>query len=167
MATGVEATILVKVKQTASGRINNTTGSKKSGTSTTKNSVSAKNEDLDGATGALIIQGVKQVVAELGSLALDQFNRYMSLTDNIQAQRNLTNATNIISRSVNIGSSIVQGALIGGVVGITVATTTSAISLGIDIWKNYQAQQDNMNKLQVQLDYSRERSGYSLTSGGR
>lgn len=64
-------------------------------------------------------------------------------------------------------SAIVQAGMVGGPIGVAFASVASAITLGYDIYRNYQAQQDTVNKLQVQLDYSRERSGYSLTSGGR
>lgn len=168
MASRSGATIYVKVSETQNAMSTIDTGSKEIKTKQQKNKASLDSKgNSNSATGALMLQYATQMANEVISAGLDQLNRYLTLSDNIQAQRNITNASNFISKSISIGSAIVQAGMVGGPIGVAFASVASAITLGYDIYRNYQAQQDTVNKLQVQLDYSRERSGYSLTSGGR
>lgn len=101
------------------------------------------------------------------NMAVHQFGMWLSLSDNIQAQRNIADASNFISKSISVANGLIQGYSAAGIPGLIVASFVEMTKLGVEIFKNYQQQEIQINQLQVQLDYSRERSGYSLTSGGR
>ena len=103
---------------------------------------------------------VKNVTIGYATYAI---NRNFKLTDNYLGQQNLNIAKSIAGKFEKIGMATASGAMMGGGVGaiaaLVVSTITTAIETGFDVW-NIQLRQ-----MDAQLQYSRQRAGYSLTAG--
>lgn len=97
--------------------------------------------------------------------ALYGINKHLELTDDYVSQRYLNAGMNVIGRAVSMGSSIVAGANVGGVVGAIIGAVFAVGDLAFDIFKNYDKQNILIKQLDAQLQYQRQRAGYSLTSG--
>ena len=101
-----------------------------------------------------------------------QINRYFNLTDNYIAKQNMDIALNVINKVWDIGASIYTGAKVGSaagpvgaIIGAVLSAGVSFVSTGLQINHNYEQQQINLNKMDVQLQFNRQRAGYSLTAG--
>lgn len=102
-----------------------------------------------------------------------EMNKQFVLNDDYVSQRKVTALKNITSRALSIGTSIVSGAKagsmvlpgVGTAVGAITMAVVSAINLGVDIYQNYDQANIGLRQRNAQLDFTRERAGYSLTSG--
>lgn len=92
-------------------------------------------------------------------------NRYFNLTDDYIGQRNTNIAKNIINKSITGLTTIATGFAMGGPIGASIAAVGFALTLGLDIANNYIEQGDKLRQMNYQLDFSRVRAGFSLTSG--
>lgn len=109
-----------------------------------------------------IINQSKSIIKEESKYWLD---RKFNLEDDYVSQRNVNIASNIISRAIGDIGSIASATMIAGPVGFAVASVMVGVGLITDIVKNYQQQSDNIRIMNNQLNFSRVRSGYSLTAG--
>ena len=139
---------------------------------TTKKKPSEPKNDLDSklTLGNLLENKVFQSAVDnaktlLTEGALYGINKHLSLTDDYISQRYLKAGINVISRAVSIGSSIVAGATVGGLVGAVIGAVFAVGDLAFDIFKNYDQQNIMLRQMDAQLQYQRQRAGYSLTSG--
>lgn len=128
-----------------------------------KNKTQKEKTDYLGAT--LVNQAWGYVKADILKIANYEINKWFSLNDDYIGQRTLTNALNVIGRAKNIAGTIAAGVMVGGVVGGAIALVGSVASLGIDIAQNYDRQNILLRQMDAQLDYQRQRAGFSLTSG--
>ena len=102
---------------------------------------------------------------EVVNFADYMFQRHMKLNDDYIGQRNYTAAKNIVGRIGSVGTAIASGFATAGPVGAVIAGALSVAAIGVDIAENYIQQNDNIQKMELNLSFNRMRSGYSLTSG--
>ena len=118
------------------------------------------------ATAAVIaVSAAKEAAKLVVSFGDYVFERHMKLNDDYIGQRNYTAAKNIIGRIASVGTAIGSGFVHGGPVGAVIAGVLSVAAIGVDIAQNYMQQNDNIQKMELNLSFNRMRSGYSLTSG--
>lgn len=116
-----------------------------------------------------VFQYIKQqVVTE----AKYQINKYFVTHDDYVGQRNMNIALGLVGDAVSFGSSIASGAITGSVfgpvgtaVGAVVGAMTSALTKGIGVYNTLDSQSLLVSQNNAQLAFTRQRSGYSLTSG--
>lgn len=109
-----------------------------------------------------IINQSKSIIKEESKYWLD---RKFNLEDDYVSQRNVNIASNIINRAIGDIGSVASATMIAGPVGFVISSVAVGVSLITDIVKNYQQQSDNIRIMNNQLNFSRVRSGYSLTAG--
>ena len=122
---------------------------------------------------SLISRGVSQISNIVIGEAKYEINRYFQLTDDYFGQQDMNIALNVLNKVVDVGSSIYTGATlgysvggpIGAVIGGVVGAGISAISTIMDVERNYNKQIIALNKMDAQLQFNRQRAGYSLTAG--
>lgn len=96
-----------------------------------------------------------------------EINRELTLTDNYIGQRTLNNTIQVINKVRSVATSTVQGAMVGGWVGAAIMAFVDIAGTGIDIYQNYDQESIKIKQMDAQLQFSRQRAGYSLTSGSR
>ena len=129
----------------------------------TKNKVQTQKTDYVGSV--VVNQAwniVKQGITQIGNY---EINKWFSLNDDYIGQRNLNNALNVISKAKNIGMTVAGGFVVGGPIGAAVAGLGSLILTGIDVAQHIDRQNLQLRQMDAQLQYQRQRAGYSLTSG--
>lgn len=129
----------------------------------TKNKVKKQQTDYIGAT--LVNQAWQYVKTDITKIANYEINKWFSLRDDYIGQRTVNTALNFISRAKNMVSTIAAGAVLAGGAGAAIALVGSFATLGIDIAQNYDRERIMLKQMDAQLDYQRQRAGYSLTSG--
>ena len=97
--------------------------------------------------------------------AIYETEKYFTLTDNVQAKRDVGIASNVIKRVSNIGQATYFGATVGGWVGAIIGAVVGVTKEGIDIYQGYDQQTIKLKQMSEQLEYTRQRVGYSLTAG--
>lgn len=153
-------------KQSGNNRtvINTRTGKAKS-----QNEVAKENEKASSISNFVNSSVVMSSAKRLGSILLDEAlyeqRKYYDLTDNVEGKRDLNIAVGLIHRGASIASATIIGAKTAGVAGAVVGFSIGAIREGISIYQGYDQQNIQLRQLQTQLAYTRERAGYSLTSG--
>ena len=143
--------------------INTKTGEKKSQEKVKKETT--KTDLVNHALNNYVIGQAKKVGQTLLSEALYEVNKYFDLTDNVEGKRNLNIAVGMVHRGATVLTSTLIGAQIGGVPGAVVGFVASSINEAINIYQGYDPQNIQLRQLNTQLEYTRERAGYSLTSG--
>ena len=131
-----------------------------------------KTDNLGQVTSILLNQAFENVKNELISEVNYEINKHFNLTDDYIGQRKLNVAKNVVSRATGIIATIGASAKIGSVagpvgtiVGAVVGTTIAGVQLGVDIYQNYDQANIHLRQMEAQLNYTRQRVGYSLTSG--
>lgn len=122
------------------------------------------NSNLSKMAALLLHEAFKYAKQEVTQIASYEVNKYFNLRDDYIGQRNLTVAKNVISKAVGMGTAIAGGFVLGGVVGSAIALIGTTASLGIEIAQNYDQENIKLRQMNAQLEYSRLRAGYSLTS---
>ena len=74
-------------------------------------------------------------------------------------------AFSMANKAVSLGASVAMGATVGGPVGAIAALAVSTISMGVSVYNTLDAQNLKVDQMNAQLAFTRQRSGYSLTSG--
>ena len=99
------------------------------------------------------------------SEALYESEKYFNLTDNVQGKRNLNIARQNVERVWGIAQDTIAGAKAGGLVGAIIGFTAGLTEAGVKIYQGYDQQSIKIRQMEEQLDYTRQRVGYSLTVG--
>lgn len=131
---------------------------------------------IDAVNTAVLSNMIKRTAKQFLNMTIGetkyQLNKYFNLTDNYLAKQDLNIALNIINKVWDTGASIYAGIKVGSaagpagsVVGAILAASVSLVSTVQQINHNYEQQQINLNKMDVQLQFNRQRAGYSLTAG--
>lgn len=110
-------------------------------------------------------QARQYVKADINRIATYEINKWFTLNDDYIGQRNVNAALNVISKAKSIYTTVAAGVVVGGAVGGIIAAVGSLLTLGIDIAQNYDRQNIQIKQMDAQLQYQRQRAGYSLTSG--
>ena len=122
------------------------------------------NSNLSKIATALLHEAYNYAKQEVVQIASYEVNKYFNLRDDYVGQRNLTIAKNVISKAVGMGTAIAGGFVLGGAAGGAIALIGTTASLGIEIAQNYDQENIKLRQMNAQLEYSRMRAGYSLTS---
>ena len=96
-----------------------------------------------------------------------QINRYFSLTDNYLGQQDLRIALSVLNKIGGIVSSTIMAGSVAGPAGAIITLIGSLTTTAQSIYHNYDQQIIQLAKMNAQLEFNRERSGYSLTAGSR
>lgn len=121
----------------------------------------------------LINQAWEHFKQDTTRIAEYEINKWFNLNDDYIGQRNLTAAKNIIGRAKSAATSIVAGIMVGASVGGHVGAIAGGVlaaaqqvaALVTDIAQNYDQQNIRIRQMDAQLQFSRQRVGFSLTSG--
>lgn len=131
---------------------------------TTSNVSKIDNSNISTTTSVLLNQALESAKQDINRIVSYEIQKNFNLTDNYIGERNLNNAKQVVSRASKIGVSIATGFATGGIVGAIVVAGLEAISLGIDTYQNQENQNIKLRQNDLQLSFSRQRSGYSLIS---
>lgn len=116
------------------------------------------------AIGSIVMHKAYDIVKEdVKRVASYEIQKWTNLNDDYIAQRNLTTATNVISRAKSSATAIIGASMVNPVLGVVVAIGQIA-TLAIDIWQNYDQQNILLRQLDANLSFNRVRAGFSLTS---
>lgn len=101
-----------------------------------------------------------------------EINKHFDLTDDYEGKRDFNIAVGVFSKVKNVATSTATGALagakfgpVGAVVGAVVGFGGSTIGEIINTYQAFDKQNITMQQRNQQLAYTRQRAGYSLTSG--
>lgn len=97
--------------------------------------------------------------------ALYQMKRHFDLTDDVRGRRNLNIANTLVKKAGTLGLSIGFGFVAGGVVGAVVSGVSTMASQFLTSTHDIMEQDIEVKKTQAQLEYSRQKVGYSLSAG--
>lgn len=167
MAEESEVVIRIKNEQVTNANVgdnqkidsSDVTGSKKT---------EAANSSVKSAFVLSQIQKSAKSLANIGvGVVQYRINRYLTLTDNYLAQQDMDIALNNISMAAGVAMNIVGGAMVGGPWAAAAVAVVEATKIGFNIFRNFDQQQLMLTAMNAQLDFSRERAGYSLTSGSK
>lgn len=145
-----------------SGSIENKTAKEKQ--AEPKNDVKEEDKAPTIFTNVLASQIFSQVKEQIAETALYGINRHLALTDDYIGERQLNAGLNVINRTISSASIVAFGASLGPV-GIALGVAVAAGSLIFDVVKNYDQQNILIKQMDKQLEFQRQRVGYSLTSG--
>lgn len=133
--------------------------------------IDKEKEKLERLRQRMIARNVERVLKEGSAIILGiisyQMQKGYNLTDNVQAQRDRTIALNWTKKTFSLAQNIAFGASVGGVWGAVISGSLSIIQNGISIYEGYDQQTIKIKQLNEQLEYTRLRAGYSLTSGDK
>lgn len=113
-----------------------------------------------------VYERTKQIVIDE---AMYQINKHFELADDFEGKRDLNIALSVVGKAKNLATSTQAGATLGSaggpigtVVGAVVGFSLGVIGEVVSIYHKFD-EQDRANALRdAQLDYTRQRAGYSL-----
>ena len=123
---------------------------------------------------ALLKRTARQIKGLVLNEAKYQIDLHFKLTDNYLGAQNLNIALGVVNKVASFGLSIYSGAKLGfsagggaagAVVGAVFAAGVSGLSLVQQISHNYEQEYIRINQMNANLQFNRQRAGYSLTSG--
>jgi len=91
-----------------------------------------------------------------------QITRHFNMTDDFEGQRDLNIALGIVNKIKNIALTTYAGAKVGGIPGAVIAFAGSVGMEALNIYHAYDEQNRNNALRNAQLEYTRQRAGYSL-----
>ena len=140
--------------------------------STSPNDKTKKTSDTKPLTIVLLNQVYESVKNQVVNQVNYEIDKHFQLTDNYIAKRSFNEAMSVINFAVGVGTSAVSGFVLGssagiggGIAGAIVGASVQVMSTITNVVQNYDREQIEMRQLEGQLSFSRERAGYSLTSG--
>lgn len=120
---------------------------------------------LDVSSSVLANQVFDALKKNITTEAKYQINKYFTTRDDYVGQRNVNVAMSMANMAIGFGSSIVTGFMVGGPVGAVIGGIASAVSTAVGVYNTLDAQNLKVDQMNAQLAFTRQRSGYSLTSG--
>ncbi len=94
-----------------------------------------------------------------------QQGKYYRLADDYLGEQNMNIALNVISKVVSVATAAKVGLAVAGPVGAVAVVAMSAIGLGIQTAHNKEQEDIKLKQMNNQLQFNRQRAGYSLTAG--
>lgn len=168
----MEGEIIVKiVDETSANSGNNGTAiNTKTGKQQSEETTNQETSNVALLTAGVLINQVyergKQIVIDE---AMYQINRKFELSDDFEGKRDMNIALGVIGKTKNLALGIYAGAKlgsIGGPVGMAIGAVVGfGIGIGVEAISIYHKfdEQNRANALRdAQLDYTRQRAGYSL-----
>ena len=110
-------------------------------------------------------RAVSEISSQAVEMAMYALDRHLQLTDNYIGERYVKAGKEVIGKTISIGSSIAMAFFSGGVIGAALAAVVAIGSTAFDVFKNFDQQNIMVKQMNSQLEYQRQRAGYSLTSG--
>lgn len=111
----------------------------------------------------------KQIIVSEASY---EINKHFDLTDDYESKRDFNIAVGVFNKVKNVATSTATGAIAGakfGAVGVAVGALIgfggSTVGEIINVYQAFDKQNITMQQRNKQLEYTRQRAGYSLTSG--
>lgn len=156
--------ITIRIKRGSAGD-NKTTIDSETGTNDTLMAQTKETQNKNIMYSAVAHQAFNYAKEMVISSAEYFIERSFQLTDDYEGQRDFNIAKGFLKRGIAIGGAIVSGAVMGGPIGAVVAGVGS---IGMDVINTAQGidkQNIAIAQLNEQLSYTRQRAGYSLTSG--
>lgn len=126
---------------------------------------------------ALLIWAAKKAATLIKNVTINeakyQLNMHYKMTDNYIGQQNMDIALSVAEKSVSAVTSIVGGALAGAklggapgaVIGAVIGVGGFGITTALQISHNYEQERIRLRQMDAQLQFNRQRAGYSLTAG--
>lgn len=124
----------------------------------------------DDAKNALSAYAVAKFARQGGNLAKDwvfyEVDKYLDLTNNVQGKVNMNIAKNLVNKTASAIFNLAYASKYGAV-GIGIASVLTISSFALDTYQGYNKQFIDIQKKNLQLEFTRQRSGYALTSGDK
>lgn len=120
---------------------------------------------LDVGSSVLANQVFDTLKKTISTEAKYQINKYFSTRDDYVGQRNLNVALTKVNMIVGLGTSVAAGFMVGGPVGAVIGGVSSIVTTAVGAFNTLDAQNLKVDQMNAQLAFTRQRSGYSLTSG--
>lgn len=132
-----------------------------------------KSGGVSSLTSILVNQAFQHAKSQIISEAKYQVNKYFSTRDDYIGQRSMNNALTMANKAVSLGTSALAGFSMGmefggpagALIGTLAAVTFGVADTAISVHQALDAQKLNIDAMNAQLSFMRQRSGYSLTSG--
>lgn len=126
-----------------------------------------------GLGGHVAVQAAHIAVNAVKNAGMYYLNRYLSLTENYQAEQDLSNTMTAISKAASLIGTVGAGAMggmatggpVGAAVGAVVAAVGWTVNETIDLVKTYDQQEISINEANGQSAFQSTRLG--LSNGGR
>lgn len=141
-------------------------GIKKSSTKKKKKKQEKENNYLDSAIMVSLLQSsAKKIYAGGVSNVRYELDKYFNMTQNYMSKQQLQISLNLMNETISFGKSIYTAFKTTGPVGAAVVALFNVADLGTKIYKNYEQEKIKLDRMDNQLDFNRQRAGFSLTSG--
>ena len=115
------------------------------------------------------LMAISTAASEAISWANFELDKHFDLKDDYIGQRNLNIATQAVNWGISSASTIASATLmgasfgpVGAAIGAALGTATVAVRTARSNMQAMEQQTIGLNKMEAQLDYTRQRSGYSL-----
>ena len=146
-------------------------GNNKTAVNTKSGRVSKEQDISDGANERLRNYVILKTIRTAKELLLDEIQfeigYHYDMTDNIEAKRDMVNAVSITRKVSTLALTSVMAFRFMGVAGLAFNLATSFAREGIDLYQKHKEQNTKMAQLDAQMEYTRQRVGYSLTVGDK
>ena len=126
----------------------------------------------DALRNAVLTTLLQKAGSELKGLVLNEakyeIKKYFMLKDDYAGAQQMQVAEQMITSIIGFTAGIAGAIIAGGPVGAAAAAVAiigAGIKVGIDIYQNMDQQRIKLNQINAQLQYNRQRAGYSLTAG--
>ena len=106
-----------------------------------------------------------RAIYDVYNTAMDYANFNLMVADDYRGQRLLAHAKTAVSIGSRLVGSTAVGWAIGGLPGAVAGFAISVAEQGIDMAKNLRDQDFQLSVTNKELDFSRVRAGYAITSG--
>lgn len=121
----------------------------------------------------LIGRAARQLKGTVISELKYQQNKYYNMQDDYLGKQNMDIALNVLEKVWSVGINIYAGAKLGlklgggygAAAGAIIAAGVSTVQTYQQVAHNYEQERIRLNQMQAQLDFTRQRAGYSLTAG--
>lgn len=126
-------------------------------------------EALSSTTSSVGMAAAKIAFDYMKSIASEELpyelSKAITMSDDYVAARRISATASVVSKGASVAQALSTAFAAGGLIGLGIATIGESAMLGIEIYQNYDKQSIALRKQDAQLDYLRQRAGYSLTSG--
>lgn len=122
-----------------------------------------ENRDFSLEMSVVVNQAYNYAKNAVISQAQYQITKHFNMTDDFEGQRDLNITLGIANKMKNIALTTLAGAQVGGVPGAIVGFVGSVGMEALSVYQRYDEQARSNALKRAQLDYTRQRAGYSLT----
>lgn len=146
-------------------------GNNKTAVNTKSGRISKEQDSSGGENERLRNYVLLKTIRTAKELLLDEIQfeigYHYDMTDNIEAKRDMVNAVSITRKVSTLALTSFMAFRFMGVAGLAFNLATSFAREGIDLYQKHKEQNTKMAQLDAQMEYTRQRVGYSLTVGDK